>query len=216
MYSNRLREHQFQSARKQALMVHFGDVRFFRAVHDVGSLPPDRGAEVAFAGRSNAGKSSAINAITGRKRLAFATKTPGRTQAINFFSLGTQRFLIDLPGYGYAKVSSEKKRNWEELINTYILTRAALRGLVLITDARRPLAALDRQMLAWIAALGKPAHVLVTKADKLNARQANAALLAAQELASGHPQCGVQLFSATTGIGLATARAAITDMLRST
>jgi GTP-binding protein len=196
-------------------MVPFGEARFFRAVHKVSGLPPDRGAEIAFAGRSNAGKSSAINALTGRKRLAFATKTPGRTQAINFFSLGAGRFLVDLPGYGYAKVSSEKKHNWEELINTYILTRASLRGLVLITDARRPLAALDRRLLDWIATLGKPAYVLVTKADKLNTRQAAAALLAAQELASGYPQCSVQLFSATTGIGLSTARAAIAHMLRS-
>ena len=200
--------------RKPALMPLFGNAQFFRSVHGLRDLPPDAGTEIAFTGRSNVGKSSAINALANRKRLAFVSKTPGRTQAINFFSLGAQRFLVDLPGYGYAIVPALEKRQWEGLIRTYIESRAALRGLVVIMDARHPFSVLDRQLLEWVAPLRKPAHVLLTKADKLSKQQAMAALREAQSLARHHPCCGVQLFSAVSGTGVAAAQKIIMQWLK--
>ena len=187
---------------------------FFRAAHDPAELPPDASAEVAFAGRSNAGKSSAINALVNRKRLAFVSKTPGRTQTINFFSLGPQCFLVDLPGYGYSTIPASEKRQWEKLISTYLQTRTSLRGLFLIMDARHPFTLLDRQLLDWSAPLGKPAHVLLTKADKLGKREAMTALRAAQAAARRYPNCVVQLFSSTTGIGVGAARQTIAQWLK--
>jgi GTP-binding protein len=183
----------------------FAHAAYSASAYDPKELPPDTGAEVAFAGRSNSGKSSAINALTNRKRLAFVSKTPGRTQTINFFTLGNQRHLVDLPGYGYAAVPMKEKRHWGELISTYLQTRTVLRGLVLIMDARHPFTELDRQLLDWIAPAGIPAHVLLTKADKLTRREASATLLAAEDTASRYLNCGVQLFSspARTGVSLA-------------
>ena len=192
----------------------FEQANFFRAVHDPAGLPPDASAEVAFAGRSNAGKSSAINTLVNRKRLAFVSKTPGRTQTINFFSLGAQRYLVDLPGYGYSTVPVKGKRHWEKLISTYLQTRTSLRGLVLIMDARHPFTALDRQLLDWTAPLGKPAHVLLTKADKLGKREAMTALRAAEAAARHYPNCAVQLFSSTTGIEVGAARRTIAQWLK--
>ena len=158
--------------RKQVLMRLFEGAHFSKAVHDPAELPADAGAEVAFAGRSNAGKSSAINALVNRKRLAFVSKMPGRTQTINFFSLDSQRFLVDLPGYGYSTVPAKELRHWEKLISAYLQTRASLRGLILIMDVRHSFTTLDRTLLDWIAPLEKPAHVLLTKADKLGRREA--------------------------------------------
>src|ERR687892_1810729 len=146
--------------------------RFSASAHDLDALPPDVGAEVAFAGRSNAGKSSAINALAGRKRLAFVSRTPGRTQTINFFDCGANRRLVDLPGYGYAAVSQKERAHWGKLIGAYLQIRRSLRGLVLIVDARHPLTPLDRQLLGWHAASGQPVLVLLTKADKLGREQA--------------------------------------------
>ena len=127
--------------------------------------------EIAFAGRSNAGKSSAINSLTNRSRLAFVSKTPGRTQNLNFFQLDTG-FLVDLPGYGYAKVPPEVRQHWEGLLSTYLQTRESLHGMVLIMDVRHPLTPLDRQMLDWFSPTGKPVHILLTKSDKLSRQQA--------------------------------------------
>jgi len=191
-----------------------GEAQFFRAVHDLEDLPPDAIAEVAFAGRSNAGKSSAINALVNRNRLAFVSKTPGRTQTINFFTLGAQRFLVDLPGYGYAAVPVKEKRHWGKLISAYLQTRAALRGLVIIMDARHPFTVLDRQLLDWTAPFQKPAHVLLTKADKLNKREAMTALRTAEAAAGQYPNCTVQLFSSTAGIGIRAAQKTIAQWLK--
>jgi GTP-binding protein len=192
----------------------FHKAEFILAVHDVAQLPPERGIEVAFAGRSNAGKSSAINAIVGRRRLAFVSKTPGRTQTINYFSLGPDRFFADLPGYGYAAVPNEEKRNWAMLISTYLRSRQSLRGLIVVMDARRAFTTLDRQMLSWIAPLGKASHVLLTKADKLVRRDAITALAEAKSAANQFPDCTVQLFSATTRQGADEARGVISEWLR--
>jgi len=192
----------------------FHKAEFILAVHDVAQLPPERGIEVAFAGRSNAGKSSAINAIVGRRRLAFVSKTPGRTQTINYFSLGPDRFLADLPGYGYAAVPNEEKRNWAMLISTYLRSRQSLCGLIVVMDARRAFTTLDRQMLSWIAPLGKASHVLLTKADKLVRRDAMTALAEAKSAANEFPDCTVQLFSATTRQGADEARGVISEWLR--
>ena len=192
----------------------FHKAEFILAVHDVAQLPPERGIEVAFAGRSNAGKSSAINAIVGRRRLAFVSKTPGRTQTINYFSLGPDCFLADLPGYGYAAVPNEEKRNWAMLISTYLRSRQSLRGLIVVMDARRAFTTLDRQMLSWIAPLGKASHVLLTKADKLVRRDAMTALAEAKSAANQFPDCTVQLFSATTRQGADEARGVISEWLR--
>ncbi|MFN7086604.1 MAG: ribosome biogenesis GTP-binding protein YihA/YsxC [Burkholderiales bacterium] len=187
---------------------------FFRAVYDLAELPPDDGTEIAFAGRSNAGKSTAINALADHKRLAFTSKTPGRTQTINFFSLAPRCFLVDLPGYGYAAVPAKEKRHWALLVSTYLQTRMSLSGLVLIMDARHPFTALDRQLLDWLAPLHKRAHVLLTKADKLNRQEAMATLRAAEAAVHHYPGCSVQLFSGTTGLGVQAARKTLAQWLK--
>lgn len=192
----------------------FAHAAYSASAYDPKELLPDTGAEVAFAGRSNSGKSSAINALTNRKRLAFVSKTPGRTQTINFFSLGNDCRLVDLPGYGYAAVPMKEKRHWGELISTYLQTRSTLRGLVIIMDARHPFADLDRQLLDWIAPAGIPAHVLLTKADKLTRREASATLLAAQATASSYLNCGVQLFSSPARVGVNLAQKTIAAWLK--
>jgi GTP-binding protein len=171
----------------------------------------DSGREVAFAGRSNAGKSSAINRITGRKSLARTSKTPGRTQLVNFFALDSGIRLVDLPGYGFAKVPESMRRHWRTLMESYFAGRRSLVGLVVVMDCRRPLTDGDRQMLEWAAAAGCPVHVLLTKADKLSRGKASAALHSVRrELGDA---VSVQLFSAPKGTGLAEARRAIGEML---
>lgn len=181
----------------------FAAARYERSVHDWIDLPPDQGIEIAFAGRSNAGKSSALNALTGRTRLAFVSKTPGRTQQINFFALGDDRYLVDLPGYGYAGVPLTLREHWGELLSRYVGTRHALRALVVIMDARRPLTPLDQQMLAWFAPTDKPVRVLLAKADKLSRAQANASLATAEKYVLTHRiNCSVQLFSSTARVGV--------------
>jgi GTP-binding protein len=185
----------------------FAHPEFGRSVHQLQDLPVDRGAEVAFAGRSNAGKSSAINALVHRHKLAFVSKTPGRTQTINFYDLGGERSLVDLPGYGYAAVPQRERSHWGGLISTYLASRQCLRGLVLITDARRPLTALDRQLIDWFAATAKPMHILLTKADKLSRREAGLALKKTESVVCrDRPGLSVQLFSSTSREGVAAAR----------
>ncbi len=188
----------------------FQHIAFFTSVADLRDLPTLQGEEIAFAGRSNAGKSSAINALVKRKRLAFVSKSPGRTQQINFFSLGDGRYLVDLPGYGYAKVPATLQQHWELLIGKYLYTREALCGLVLIMDARHPMTALDKQMLNWFLPTGKPVRILLSKADKLSKPQANNILHhVAENLSLFYPQCTVQLFSSVSKTGLDEAEAAI-------
>jgi len=179
-------------------------LRFITGAHTLAQCPDDAGREVAFAGRSNVGKSSAINAITGRNALARISKTPGRTQQINFFALdeaGDQR-LVDLPGYGYAKVAQSLRRHWDRELEAYLQRRQSLVGLVLIVDSRHPPKDFDRQMLGWCAAADMPVHVLLTKADKLGRNQAASALAALRrELKQLCPGASAQLFSATRGDG---------------
>jgi len=180
----------------------FSEARYAASAHEMHELPPDVGAEVAFAGRSNAGKSSAINALAQRKRLAFVSKTPGRTQTINFFDCGANRRLVDLPGYGYAAVSQKERAHWGVLVGAYLQSRASLRGLVIIVDSRHPLTPLDRQLLEWHAPSGQPVLVLLTKADKLGREEAGKSLKAAREvLPELHPAATVELFSAVAGTG---------------
>lgn len=181
----------------------FSQIEFFTTVNDLHSLPRD-GLEVAFAGRSNAGKSSAINTLANRTRLAYVSKTPGRTQHINYFSLGNERFLVDLPGYGYAQVPDDIRAHWEKLLARYLQTRENLVGMVLIMDSRHPLKPLDVQMLDWFAPTGRPVHVLLTKSDKLT-KQESAKTLAEvrRAIETSWPHCSVQMFSSLKKQGVA-------------
>lgn len=166
--------------------------------------PRDSVAEIAFAGRSNAGKSSAINAICRQSRLARTSKTPGRTQMLNFFSVpGAEgRYLVDLPGYGYAKVPLEVKERWQREMRRYLEGREPLRGIVLLSDIRHPLKEFDRQMIDWAQGAGLPLHLLLTKADKLKRNPAHNVMAAVRRELSGRGALEAQLFSATAGIGL--------------
>ena len=159
-------------------------------------LPPDLGYEVAFAGRSNAGKSSAINTITGIKALARISKTPGRTQMINFFHLDDERALVDLPGYGYAKVPEKMKLKWQATLSKYLETRQSLRGLMLMMNIRHPLKNFDLQMLGWAKQAELPIHILLTKSDKLGrGAGGNALQQVRKELKEAGLEASVQLFS---------------------
>lgn len=193
----------------------FSHLEFRYAVHQLADMPPDEGAEVAFAGRSNAGKSTAINALANRRKLAFVSKTPGRTQAINFFDMGKQCSLVDLPGYGYAKVPRTEQARWDELISTYISTRNSLILLVIIVDIRRGLTVLDRQLLNWLAPTRKPVHILLTKADKLTRQQAAEVLHRTEAELARHPgEAAAQIFSGTAKTGVKQAQAAIARQLK--
>ncbi len=189
----------------------FNQAEFITSAWKAADFVADTGLEVAVAGRSNAGKSSAINAITGQRRLARTAKTPGRTQLVNFFALDESRRLVDLPGYGYAKVPERMKRHWRSLMEDYFGTRRSLAGLFIVMDVRRPLMDFDRQMLAWAQAHGCPVHVLLTKADKLSRGAAGNTLLSVRrELGES---ATVQLFSALKHQGEDDARAALAGML---
>lgn len=192
----------------------FKEIEFLRAAARPSQLPADQGREVAFAGRSNAGKSTAINAIAGRQGLARTSKTPGRTQQIVFFRLDDERRLVDLPGYGYAKVPEEVRRAWARLVETYLTRRRSLRGVVLLTDARRPFTLLDRQLVDWCAAAVVPVLALLTKSDKLGRAQAAKALEDAERLASqAAGEVSVQLFSGLKRQGVETAADRVTAWL---
>lgn len=192
----------------------FAAAQFLTSAARLGQAPADAGREVAFAGRSNAGKSSALNAIAGHKGLARTSKTPGRTQLINFFRVTDDARLVDLPGYGYAKVPPEVKAQWERHLTAYLKHRESLVGLVLLMDVRHPLTDFDRQMLAWCRDAALEVHVLLTKADKLKRGAAqNTLLKVRRDLAGLHPQVSVQLFSALDGTGLDAARAQLAAWL---
>jgi len=181
----------------------FRGATFYITAHHLTDLPPPLGPEIAFAGRSNAGKSSAINTLVDHNRLAFVSKTPGRTQQINFFSLPGGAFLVDLPGYGYAKVQRELRAHWEQLLSTYLQTRGSLFGMVLIMDARHPLTPLDAQMLNWFATTGKPVHVLLSKSDKLSRQEAQKTLRTVQaRLREYADNYTAQLFSSSKKQGM--------------
>lgn len=151
----------------------FNKAYFAQSAPSIRECPPETGSEVAFAGRSNAGKSSAINALTNNGKLARTSKTPGRTQLINFFNLSDTQRLVDLPGYGYAKVSREMKEQWQRHLSEYLRTRQCLKGLVLLMDIRHPLQEFDTTMIHWAAEANMPVHILLTKADKLSRGPAN-------------------------------------------
>ena len=167
-------------------------------------FPVDTGAEVAFAGRSNAGKSSAINALTGRRALARVSKTPGHTRQINFYAVEPDRRLVDLPGYGYAKVSRAEKRSWSRLMGHYLRSRESLAGIVLIADARRGLTESDLVLLDAAEAAQVSVHLVLTKADKLKRREFRAAIQHARANPRVGDACSLQLFSATRRIGVET------------
>jgi GTP-binding protein len=172
---------------------------FLRSAHKLSQCPPDQGREVAFVGRSNVGKSSVINALTGRKALARISKTPGRTQQINYFVLDEQARLVDLPGYGFARVPRNLQAHWLETVNAYLQRRASLAGLILILDIRRGPGAEDEQILDWCATVALPVHILLNKADKLSFGAARQRLLELQSRLDG--KAGIQLFSAKNGTG---------------
>ncbi len=193
----------------------FSQAAFYTTVNHIKDLPMHGGREVAFVGRSNAGKSSAINTLANHVRLAYTSKTPGRTQHLNYFSLGGDSYIVDLPGYGYAKVPPEAKRHWEALLSTYLQKRAELSGLVVIMDIRRPLTELDETMLDWFAPTGKPVHILLTKSDKLSRQQSTITLMKVKAyLAEHYPQCSVQAFSSLKKQGLEEAEAVIAGWLK--
>ncbi len=181
----------------------FNNAAFQITVANLSDLPDDSLSEVAFAGRSNAGKSSAINTLVNHTRLAFVSKTPGRTQHLNYFRLGEGKYFVDLPGYGFAKAPAEIRDQWENLLAPYLVHRSPLAGLVLIMDCRHPLTELDMQMIDWFAQTGKPIHVLLSKADKLTRNeQAQVVLEVKGALAALGDRCSVQLFSSLKRFGV--------------
>ncbi|WP_395497914.1 ribosome biogenesis GTP-binding protein YihA/YsxC [Rickettsiella endosymbiont of Litargus connexus] len=189
---------------------------FLKSVAQLDQLPTDQGVEVAFIGRSNSGKSTAINSITGKKGLAKTSKIPGRTQLLNFFQINEQLRLVDLPGYGFANVPNDKKTDWEKTIATYLKTRKSLKGLVITMDIRHPLKDRDQAMLTWASHYQIPVYILLTKADKLTRNQAeNVLKLTTQQLATLNQPYEIQIFSATKSIGLTNVRHRILNWLHS-
>lgn len=184
---------------------------FLTSANKPAQFVPDEGSEVAFAGRSNSGKSSAINAILGRRGLARTSKTPGRTQLVNFFSVGENVRVTDLPGYGYARVPEPVRQHWGKLMDAYFRHRQSLAGLFIVMDVRRPLTDFDQGMLAWAGAAGCPVHILLTKADKLSRGAGGAALLAVRKAVGD--AATAQLFSALKGTGVEAARETLDALL---
>jgi GTP-binding protein len=192
-------------------MSQYPEAHFIKSANALSQFVSDTGAEVAVAGRSNAGKSSAINVIVNRRQFARTSKTPGRTQLINFFSLQGEERLIDLPGYGFAKVSDKKRYHWRDLIADYFESRQSLKGLFLIMDIRRQITEFDQQLLAFAEQVSLPTHVLLTKTDKLKRGQAAKALLEVRR--DLHDAATVQHFSALTRLGEDEARAKLNEYL---
>jgi GTP-binding protein len=182
--------------------INFNQAEFIISSPSLAGCPTDSGLEVAFAGRSNAGKSSAINTLTGNKRMARTSKTPGRTQLLNFFSLGEQQRLVDLPGYGYAKVPIAVKQQWQHHMEQYLRQRQSLYGLILLMDCRHPLQDYDQMMLKWATSADMPVHILLTKADKLKKGPATSSLLQVKKTLQPEQRVSVQLFSSLKRTGL--------------
>ena len=193
--------------------MHYNQATFVTSAANLAACPPESLAEVAFAGRSNAGKSSAINAITNQTHLARISKTPGRTQLINFFGLAEGRFLVDLPGYGFAKVPLSVKNKWQEELEKYLRRRQVLCGLVLLSDIRHPLKEFDRMMIDWAVQSGLPLHLLLTKSDKLKRGAAQNTLLAVQKELKPFSNVTVQLFSSLKNDGVTEVRAKLDEWL---
>ena len=182
-------------------MTALAHAQFLRAVGRTAELPPPGPPEVAFAGRSNVGKSSAINALTGRRALARVSKTPGRTQTINFYSIGDEARLVDLPGYGYARVPQSMRAQWRELVGAYLASARNVVGIVVIMDARHPLTPLDAQLIEWLASMEneRPLHILLSKADKLSRSEQAQTLRDMQRRIGRHT---ATLFSSATKQGV--------------
>jgi GTP-binding protein len=196
-------------------MAVFAQARLLTSIAELGQLPSSGGREVAFAGRSNAGKSSAINALTGRRRLAYVARQPGKTRTIQLFEVAPERYLVDLPGYGYARVSASMRRDWGRLVDAYLAQRESLYGLVLIMDVRHPLTPLDQRLLGWIAPRKLPIHILLTKADKLSRGAASQQLRTVEKSLPGpEGRFTVQLYSSLTGSGVERAREVIAGWLQ--
>ncbi len=191
----------------------FSSINFITSVPSPRLAPTDTGAEVAFAGRSNAGKSSALNAITNRKALARTSKTPGRTQHLVFFGLDEDTRLVDLPGYGYAKVPEHVKQKWGQAMADYLQSRQSLQGLVLLMDIRHPLTEFDQQMLDWCQHADMPVHILLTKADKLKRGPAKNTLLKIKAILAKYPAVTIQLFSALKKQGVEEAQSVLIQWL---
>jgi GTP-binding protein len=192
-------------------MSQYPEARFIKSANALSQFVPDDGIEVAVAGRSNAGKSSAINVVVNRRQFARTSKTPGRTQLVNFFSLQEGRRLVDLPGYGFARVSDSMRRHWGELLSQYFQSRESLKGLLLIVDIRRKLTDYDRQMMAFADEVVLPVHILLTKADKLKRGQVATAVLQVKKEVGD--SASVQPFSALNRQGEDEARAMLEKFL---
>jgi len=197
------------------------NAKFTISVNNFNELPEDKGVEIAFAGRSNAGKSSSINTLSNQTRLAYVSKQPGRTQLINYFAIDEGKSLVDLPGYGYAKVPGVMKDHWQKILPAYLQERQSLVGLIIVMDIRRPLTDLDIRMLDWFAPRKKPIHILLTKSDKLSRDKGMQALLKTQKIvkekwADFHQTpCSVQLFSSLKKNGVEEADRVIQGWLAS-
>ncbi|MDD1621928.1 MAG: ribosome biogenesis GTP-binding protein YihA/YsxC [Methylococcaceae bacterium] len=181
----------------------YHQAKFINSAPRLRDAPPDQGMEIAFAGRSNAGKSSAINTLVQQNALARVSKTPGRTQLLNFFEIDALRKLVDLPGFGYAKVPEAMKKDWQQMMESYLKNRQALCGIVLVMDIRHPLTEFDWQMVEWCEHANLPLHILLTKADKLNFGAAKNTLLKVQkDLGQVSIVVTLQLFSALNKTGI--------------
>ena len=194
---------------------------FTISVNNNNELPEDIGKEIAFAGRSNAGKSSSMNTLSNQNKLAYVSKQPGRTQLINYFAIENGKSLVDLPGYGYAKVPDAMRNHWQKILPAYLQERQSLVGLVIVMDIRRPLTELDTRMLDWFAPRQKPIHILLTKSDKLSRDKSMQALYKTQKIVKAEwadfyqTPCSVQLFSSLKKIGVEEADMKIQSWLSS-
>ena len=192
----------------------FENIDFEKSISELNQSPEDIGSEVAFVGRSNAGKSTAINSITNRNSLAKTSKTPGRTQLINFFKVSENKRFVDLPGYGFAKASKEKQKSWNRLVTNYIKYRQSLKGVVLIIDIRRGFGEMDLMFLDFYLPLNKRLHILLTKADKLSKQKQSLILNEAREIYGSIAT--IQIFSGTKKIGISEAQDQVTKFLENT
>lgn len=191
----------------------YHQAKFINSSPHLKDTPPDEGLEVAFAGRSNAGKSSALNTLTRQNALARISKTPGRTQMLNFFAITGQQRFVDLPGYGYAKVPEAVKKQWHKLMETYLSQRRSLCGIVLVMDIRHPMTDYDWQMIEWCKHSGLPLHILLSKADKLTYGAAKNTLLAVQKQLQEYPvPISIQLFSSLKKTGVDEVHAALDQL----
>ena len=196
------------------ISLNFQKAEFIKSASSIENAPGDSGHEVAFAGRSNSGKSSAINTLTGQRKLARTSRSPGRTQLINFFSLSETTRLVDLPGYGFARVPLNVKKNWAVQSERYLRYRQSLVGLVLLMDIRHPLTSFDQQMVAWSLAANMPVHILLTKADKLKKGAAKSSLLSTQvKLGPPNNLITMQIFSSLKSLGVEELRNKIGEWL---